>query len=70
MIQYPPAENDVNLHSMITIGQFSKHLITVGDVVKFNEILGEINCPKVYQLVSYEPGKISTVALDQIFLSF
>ena len=66
MIQYPPAENDVHLHSMITIGQFFKHLITVCDVVEFDEILREINCPKVNQLVNYEPGKVSTISLDQI----
>ena len=66
MIQYPPAEYDVHLHSMITIGQFFKHLVTVCDVVEFNEILREINRPKVNQLVSYEPGKISAISLDQI----
>ena len=63
MIQDPPAENDVHLHSMIAIGQFSQHLITVGDVVEFDEILGEVNRAKVNQLVCYESCEISTVSL-------
>ena len=40
MIRDPPAENDVYLHSMVAIGQFSQNLITVSDVVEFDEILG------------------------------
>ena len=70
MIQDPPAENDVHLDPMVAIGQFSQHLITVGDVVKFDEILGEVNGAKVNQLVCYEPCEISTVSLDHILFIF
>ena len=70
LIQDPPTENDVNLHSMITIRQFSQHIITVSDVVEFDEILGKINRPKVNQFVCYKSRKISTVPLLHIFFMY
>ena len=70
MIHDPSAKNNVYFHSMIAIGQFSQHWITVSDVVEFDEILGEVNWSKINKLVSYEPCKISTISLDQILFTF
>ena len=49
---------------MVAIGQFSQLLITIGDVIKFDKILCQVNRAKVNELVGNEPCKISTVPLD------
>ena len=67
LIQYPSAENDFHLHSMVPISQFFQLLITVSDVVEFDEILCEVNWPKINQFFCYKPCEIPTVSLDHIY---
>ena len=43
-------------------------MITVSDIVEFDEILGKINRPKVNNFVCYESREISTVSLLYIIL--
>ena len=63
MIQDPSAENDVHLDPMVAIGQFSQHLITVGDVVEFDEILGE----EEYKFNDKSPVNLEAQDIDPSF---